>query len=73
MVHNLGKAEDRATVIREMLRVLRPGGSVLLTDINYLRQYARVAEAIPGISTRLTCINCLFCCPTRTLIVNKAS
>lgn len=44
-VHNLSSATDRASAIREMTRVLAPGGILLLDDIRHLRQYVEVARA----------------------------
>lgn len=41
VVHNLEKAEDRLTVVDEMLRVLRPGGVIGLADIDGFDQYRK--------------------------------
>eukprot|EP00746_Dinoflagellata_sp_MGD_P069402 gnl/MRDRNA2_/MRDRNA2_284299_c0_seq1.p1 gnl/MRDRNA2_/MRDRNA2_284299_c0~~gnl/MRDRNA2_/MRDRNA2_284299_c0_seq1.p1 ORF type:complete len:247 (-),score=32.64 gnl/MRDRNA2_/MRDRNA2_284299_c0_seq1:62-727(-) len=71
MVHNLSKADDRASVIREMLRTLRPGGTLIVTDINYTKQYAQVAESIMGVSAQLTKCNGMFCLLTRSMIATK--
>jgi len=39
-IHNLYVREDRAKTIREVARVLKPGGQALIADIRHLRQYA---------------------------------
>ena len=39
VVHNLEDPADRACVLREMLRVLRPGGSLVLADIAHFDEY----------------------------------
>lgn len=39
VVHNVSDAGDRMRVLDEMLRVLRPGGALLLADIAYLADY----------------------------------
>ena len=39
-VHNLYAAADRATAIREIARVLKPGGQALIADIRHHREYA---------------------------------
>jgi arsenite methyltransferase len=39
-VHNLYQAEDRATALAEMHRVLKPSGQVLLADIEHHAEYA---------------------------------
>jgi SAM-dependent methyltransferase len=38
-IHNLYKAEDRAAALKEIVRVLKPGGYVIITDIGFLREY----------------------------------
>jgi SAM-dependent methyltransferase len=40
-IHNLYSAADRAAAIREITRVLRPGGRALIADIRHHREYAR--------------------------------
>ncbi len=41
-IHNLYSADDRAAAIREIARVLKPGGLALIDDIRHFRQYAAV-------------------------------
>lgn len=40
-IHNLYDAADRDEAIREIARVLKPGGGALIMDIRHLSQYAR--------------------------------
>jgi SAM-dependent methyltransferase len=40
-IHNLYKAEDRIQAIREIARVMKPGGRAVIEDIRHHRQYAR--------------------------------
>lgn len=40
VVHNLSMANDRATALTEMHRVLKPGGRVILADIEHHAEYA---------------------------------
>ena len=39
-IHNLYHAEDRAQAIREIARVMKPGGRAVIEDIRHHRQYA---------------------------------
>ena len=41
-IHNLYAAGDRAAAIREIARVLKPGGLALIDDIRHFRQYAAI-------------------------------
>lgn len=40
-IHNLYSAPDRAAAVREIARVLKPGGRALIADIRHHREYAR--------------------------------
>jgi hypothetical protein len=41
-IHNIYNAEGRDKAIREVARVLKPGGIAAIDDIRHLRQYARI-------------------------------
>lgn len=41
VIHNLYKAGDRVQAIREIARVMKPGGHAVIEDIRHHRQYAR--------------------------------
>jgi ubiquinone/menaquinone biosynthesis C-methylase UbiE len=43
-IHNLYSADDRASAIREIARVLKPGGHALIDDIRHPAQYTSVFE-----------------------------
>jgi SAM-dependent methyltransferase len=43
-IHNLYRAPDRAASLTEIVRVLKPGGWVLIIDIRHFREYARLLE-----------------------------
>lgn len=44
-IHNLYDPKDRAQAIREIARVLRPGGCALITDIRHAREYTEAFTA----------------------------
>jgi arsenite methyltransferase len=39
-IHNVPGADERAKAIREIARVLKPGGRAMIVDINFTRAYA---------------------------------
>ncbi len=41
-IHNVYKAAERAAAVREIARVLTPGGACILADVRHERQYAGV-------------------------------
>lgn len=41
-IHNLYKADERATAVREIARVLKPGGACILADVRHEGQYTKV-------------------------------
>ena len=44
-IHNLSKADERAAAIREIARVLKPGGVCILTDVRHEAQYTNTLRA----------------------------
>jgi ubiquinone/menaquinone biosynthesis C-methylase UbiE len=51
-VHNLPAAADRAAAVREMIRVLKPGGVVLLADLDCQREYLRLLAELGMVEVR---------------------
>ena len=44
-IHNLSKADQRAAAVREIARVLKPGGACILADVRHEAEYAGVLRA----------------------------
>ena len=41
-IHNLYKADERAAAVREIARVLKPGGACILADVRHEAEYVKV-------------------------------
>ena len=71
-IHNLPEADERDQAIREMWRVLKPGGRLLIFDILHTGAYAQVLREAGAADVSLSPIGFLWCMPTRSLLARKA-
>jgi ubiquinone/menaquinone biosynthesis C-methylase UbiE len=60
VLHNITNRADREQAVREIARVLKPGGHVALVDINYTRSYVRVLRACGLDELKHTVVGVLF-------------
>ena len=79
-IHNLYSADERAKAIREVARVLKPGGHALIDDIRHGREYAmtfaangcsEIRSVTPRITAALVTVITLGSLRPATLLVRK--
>jgi arsenite methyltransferase len=71
VVHNIGDDDERAQSIREMYRVLKPGGRLAMYDIFRTREYAKVLEACGAQNVTLGAMRWLWMVPGWLLTAKK--
>lgn len=70
-LHQLAEREERERALREMIRVLKPGGRLLLVDIRHGREYAAFLRAQGMRSVQLGMPHFLFVVPTLSVSAQK--
>jgi arsenite methyltransferase len=61
-IHNIYKASERATAVREIARVLKPGGACVLADVRHEAEYASAlrTSGVTDVQRRDSSITSLF-------------
>jgi SAM-dependent methyltransferase len=70
-IHNIPEKADRDTAIREMWRVLKPGGRLLIYDIFHTGAYAKILREQGATDVTLSGLAWLWCIPSRSLLAKK--
>jgi arsenite methyltransferase len=70
-LHNIYDPAGRATAIREIARVLKPGGRLAIIDIRHTGEYAQVLREKQLLNVNRTRPSFLFVIPTFTLTATK--
>jgi ubiquinone/menaquinone biosynthesis C-methylase UbiE len=70
-IHNIPERQERVQAIRELWRVLKPGGSLAIFDIFRTGEYAEVLRSAGAQNIALSATRFLWCVPTRILTAKK--
>lgn len=70
-IHNLGDSESRGKAVREMWRVLKPGGRLLILDIFHVGEYVSVLKEAGAQDVTVTSHGFLWCLPTKSVMAAK--
>jgi ubiquinone/menaquinone biosynthesis C-methylase UbiE len=71
VIHNIPAREERDQAVREMLRVLKPGGRLMIFDILHTGAYAQTLRDAGASDVALSPLGFLWCLPSRSLLVKK--
>ena len=70
-IHNIPVPEERAQAIREMWRVLKPGGRLMIFDILRTGEYEKVLREAGASDVQLSGMEFLWGLPSRSLVAKK--
>lgn len=70
-IHHLSESDWRDQAVREMFRVLRPGGRILIFDTFHTGRYAQVLRECGAADVALSPWGVLWCAPNRSISARK--
>jgi ubiquinone/menaquinone biosynthesis C-methylase UbiE len=71
VLHNIPEQDARAQAVREMVRVLKPGGKLAIFDLFRTGEYAEVLRASGAKDVELSKTSFFWCVPGRSLTARK--
>jgi arsenite methyltransferase len=70
-IHNIPDEAERDQAIREMWRVLKSGGRLLIYDLYHCTRYAKILRGAGASDVTLSGLAWLWCVPSRSLLARK--